>query len=81
VCGGGDVGLWNIGQGPCPQRGGRPPVATSSLCGKGRYQDWLVKSKVLSQAGEMAQQLRALTALPKVPSSNPSNHMVAQNHL
>jgi hypothetical protein len=27
----------------------------------------------------MAQQLRALTALPKVPSSNPSNHMVAHN--
>jgi hypothetical protein len=32
-------------------------------------------------AGEMAQWLRALTALPKVPSSNPSNHMVAHNHL
>jgi hypothetical protein len=32
-------------------------------------------------AGEMAQQLRALTALPKVLSSNPSNHMVAHNHL
>jgi hypothetical protein len=24
--------------------------------------------------------LRAPTALPKVPSSNPSNHMVAHNH-
>jgi hypothetical protein len=31
--------------------------------------------------GEMAQQLKALTALPEVLSSNPSNHMVAQNHL
>ena len=31
-------------------------------------------------AGEMAQWLRAVTALPKVPSSNPSNHMVAHNH-
>jgi hypothetical protein len=31
-------------------------------------------------AGEMAQWLRALTALPKVLSSNPSNHMVAHNH-
>ena len=31
--------------------------------------------------GEMAQQLRALTALLKVLSSNPSNHMVAHNHL
>jgi hypothetical protein len=34
-----------------------------------------------SQAGEMAQQLRALTALPEVPSSIPSNHMVAHKHL
>ena len=35
---------------------------------------------VKAGAGEMAQQLRALTALPKVLSSNPSNHMVAHNH-
>jgi hypothetical protein len=33
------------------------------------------------EAGEMAQQCRALTALPKVLSSIPSNHMVAHNHL
>jgi hypothetical protein len=32
------------------------------------------------EAGEMTQQVRALTALPKVLSSNPSNHMVAHNH-
>jgi hypothetical protein len=32
------------------------------------------------EAGEMAQGLRVPTALPKVPSSNPSNHMVAPNH-
>ena len=32
-------------------------------------------------AGEMAQQLGALTALPEVLSSIPSNHMVAHNHL
>jgi hypothetical protein len=32
------------------------------------------------RAGKMAQPVRALTALPKVPSSNPSNHMVAHNH-
>jgi len=32
-------------------------------------------------AGKMAQWLRALTALPEVLSSNPSNHMVAHNHL
>jgi hypothetical protein len=32
-------------------------------------------------AGEMAQRLRALAALPEVLSSNPSNHIVAHNHL
>jgi hypothetical protein len=32
-------------------------------------------------AGEMAQRLRVPTALPKVLSSNPSNYMVAHNHL
>jgi hypothetical protein len=32
-------------------------------------------------AGEMAQWLRALTALPKVLSSIPSNHKGAHNHL
>jgi hypothetical protein len=31
-------------------------------------------------AGKMAQWVRALTALPKVISSNPSNHTVAHNH-
>ena len=30
---------------------------------------------------EMAQRLRALTVLPEVLSSIPSNHMVAHNHL
>ena len=29
----------------------------------------------------MAQRLRALTALPEVLSSSPSNHMVVHNHL
>jgi hypothetical protein len=33
------------------------------------------------EAGEMAQQLRALTALAEVLSSTPSNHMVAYDHL
>ena len=33
------------------------------------------------RTGEMAQWLRSLTALPEVLSSNPSNHMVAHNHL
>jgi hypothetical protein len=32
------------------------------------------------RAGEMAQWLRALTALLNVLSSNPSNHIVAHNH-
>jgi hypothetical protein len=32
-------------------------------------------------AGQMAQQVRALSALPKVPSSIPNNHMMAHNHL
>jgi hypothetical protein len=32
-------------------------------------------------AGEMAQRVRALTALSEVLSSIPSNHMVAHNHL
>jgi hypothetical protein len=32
-------------------------------------------------AGEMAHWLRALTALPEILSSIPSNHMVAPNHL
>ena len=32
-------------------------------------------------AGEMAQKLRALVALPEVLSSIPSNHMVAHSHL
>jgi hypothetical protein len=33
------------------------------------------------QGGEMAQQLRTLTAFPDVLSSIPSDHMVAHNHL
>ena len=36
--------------------------------------------KVNKRAGEMAQWLRALTALLKVLNSSPSNHMVAHNH-
>jgi hypothetical protein len=37
--------------------------------------------KALFRAGEMAQRLRALTALPEVLSSIPSNYVVAHNHL
>jgi hypothetical protein len=36
--------------------------------------------KYFLRAEEMAQQLRALTALSEVLSSNPSNHMAAHNH-
>ena len=36
---------------------------------------------ISSGADEMAQLLRALTALPEVLSSNLSNHLVAHNHL
>jgi hypothetical protein len=39
------------------------------------------KLKKKWRAGEMAQLLRALTALPKVLISNPRNHMMAHNHL
>jgi hypothetical protein len=38
-------------------------------------------SKMYSRAGEMAQSVRALTALQEVLSSIPSNNMVAHNHL
>jgi hypothetical protein len=38
-------------------------------------------SKGERRAGEMAQWLRILTALPEVLSSIPTNHMVAHNHL
>jgi hypothetical protein len=45
------------------------------------FQPLKKKKKKERRAGEMPQQLRALTALPEVLSSNPSNHMVAHNHL
>jgi hypothetical protein len=43
--------------------------------------DKIRDKKGKDRAGEMAQRLRALTALPKVLSSIPRNHMVAHNHL
>jgi hypothetical protein len=39
------------------------------------------KKEVWGRAREIAQRLRALTGLLKVLSSNPSNHVVAHNHL
>jgi hypothetical protein len=40
-----------------------------------------IKKKKKKRAGEMAQPLRALTALPEVLSSNHSHQVVSHNHL
>ena len=42
---------------------------------------WSKRKNGRWRAGEMGQWVRALTALPKVLSSNSSNHIVAHNHL
>jgi hypothetical protein len=42
---------------------------------------YLLRISIKMGAGETAQWLGALTVLPKVLSSIPSNHMVAYNHL
>jgi hypothetical protein len=47
---------------------------------KGKWGEGIRRKKGAG-AREMAQQLRALDALPEVLSSIPSNHMVAHNHL
>jgi hypothetical protein len=47
----------------------------------GKIEELVGLKKATLGAEEMAQWLRALTALPKVLNSNPSNHMVAHNHL
>jgi hypothetical protein len=52
--------------------------SVSSRTARAMSRDPVSKRK---KAGEIAQWLRALTALPEVLSSNPSNHMVAHNHL
>jgi hypothetical protein len=53
-----------------------------NICNKEypKTKEWLVALEIQMGAGEMAQWLRAPTSLPKVPSTNPSNHMVAHNH-
>ena len=48
--------------------------------GKASVLSILKDKNYLCGAGEMAQRLRAPTALPKILSSNPSIHMVAHNH-
>jgi hypothetical protein len=52
--------------------------ANSNVRMKIKYE--LAFLRIYLQAGEMAQRVRALTTLPEVMSSNPSNHMVAHNH-
>ena len=51
----------------------------TDLENENKYEETVYES--IFWAGEMTQQVRALTALPKVVSSIPSNHMVAHNHL
>jgi hypothetical protein len=63
------------------QKKGHPGLPASLGCRvKLRHPKTNVE-KIESWAGEMVQQLRALTALPEVLSSSPSNYMVAHNHL
>jgi hypothetical protein len=52
-----------------------------NLAGKRRKTTYLMSTNLIYRAGEMAQRLKALSAVPEVLSSNPSNHMVAHNHL
>ena len=59
----------------CPQEEKRS--IEEDECGGNRTRD----IEVEEEAGEMAQQVRTPTALLKVMSSNPRNHMVAHNHL
>jgi hypothetical protein len=51
-------------------------------CGQ-KHKQILVKERKYREMGarEMAQWLRALTALPEALSSIPINHVVAHNHL
>jgi plasmid maintenance system antidote protein VapI len=53
---------------------GQKPIHTDEILHKTFHQE------VQLQAGEMAQWLKAQTALPEVLSSIPSNHMVTHNH-
>jgi len=46
----------------------------------GDWRNW-VALKISNWGWREAQWLRALTVLPEILSSNPSNHMVAHNHL
>jgi hypothetical protein len=52
----------------------------TAVLGACKTNEMLESIKKNLRTGEMAQTLRALTALPEVLSSIPSNHMVAHNH-
>jgi hypothetical protein len=64
---------------PCREDAISQQVSWSSEKAINKVQHTLM-FKALEGAGEMAQRVRALAALLKVLSSNPSNHMVAHNH-
>jgi len=76
---------WDICQGELQTGCGASPRERSmlqlgNLEGVGDTKNRLISpltSRIEIQAGEMAQRLRALAALPEVLSSNPSTHMVA----
>jgi len=61
-------------------RGSRKPQLLDEFKASPGYRRLCLKRRNRG-AGEMAQRLRAPTALPEVLSSIPSNHMVAHNHL
>jgi hypothetical protein len=56
-----------------------PSAGIKGMCHQGPA--WFCFLNSTPRAGEMTQWLRALTALPEVLSSNPSNLMVAHNHM
>uniref|UniRef100_A0A8C6HZB1 Tetratricopeptide repeat protein 27 n=1 Tax=Mus spicilegus TaxID=10103 RepID=A0A8C6HZB1_MUSSI len=87
------VATWAIDTGACCSRAADPHMWweglwVSSACQHPEvpqvfitYLPKCVYYKNCDRAGEMAEWLRALTALPEVLSSSLSNHMVAHNHL
>jgi hypothetical protein len=74
--------LWTVGMVSCPAAS--PRLVASLGAVKHNHKSGAQVTTIRSyshQAGEMAQWLRALTALPEVLSSIPSIHMVAHSHL
>jgi hypothetical protein len=67
-------------QGPALPNSLSPKAGKNGLC-PGSYSSLFHLKKTKAGAGAMDQGLRALTALLKVLSSIPSNHMMAHNHL